>query len=649
MSSGKSELRLNVLQIDHNQARQDSAGSDLQFDKNFIQVLEESIPSGISVIDESGKQVYVNEYFCKMIGRDKAELIGQTPPYVYWCDDDIYNINKAFTQTLENNAPKGGFDLVFCNREKGKIYVNLIISSFKQQSGRRFYLANVIDITDRKKTEEELIKSKLLLMSSLECHQETIIFSTDRNYNYLYFNKAHAEAMKFAYNTDIKQGGNFIDYISSDDDRILLKENLDLSLAGHSTSFIQIFGDSNRAYYECFVNPIINEQNEIVGSTILARNITSRIEMEQARNESETKFREIIDQINDAITVFDQKGQIIIWNNGAERICGIRREDVLTRNIIDVQLQLTPPPYNRRETIENAINPILTLESSERFNQIIDSEIIPLDSENKRHIQSMIFPVKLNENYLFCSVVRDVTELKRYEKELLRVSQGKDRFYSMIAQYLYTPFNVFNDFSKLMAEELDNLPIKEIQKMARMMSNSASNLYGLLDNLLQWTRMNQGKISFEPQFLNLKLTCHESVSILKSDNKLNVPDINYFIGDEVKVFADKYMLKTIFSNILSYIIRHSKSDSIIDVIANQDNSGIEISIQDDASDLNQENLDEIFNSSLITSEKDAAEEKGMTLSLMLCKDFVEKHGGRIWVASQNGRCNEIKFTLPDRS
>jgi len=638
MSTGKSEFSLHGLQIDNN----------LQFDLNFIQALEESIPSGICVIDERGEQVYVNESFCRMFGWDKSELLGKKPPFVYWSDDDINDISKAFRLTLDNKAPKEGFDLVFRNKKNEKIYVSVFVSSFKQQSDRTFYLANVIDITERKKAEEELTKSRLFLMSSLESQLGIIIFSTDRNYNYIYFNKAHAEAMKFAYDADVEPGRNFIDYVSSADDRIRLKKNLDLALTGKPTTFIQTFGDTNRAYYECFVNPIINEHNEIVGSTILARNITSRIETEQAQIESETKFREIIDQINDAITVFDQKGQIIIWNNGAERICGVRREDVLSRDIIDVQLQLTPPPNNKRNIIAKTINGILSMEAPERFNQIIDSEIIPLNSDSKRYIQSMVFPVRLNENYLFCSVVRDVTELKRYEKELFRVNQEKDRFYSMIAQYLYTPFNVFNNFSKLMAEELDNLPIKEIQKMARMMSNSASNLYGLLDNLLQWTRMNQGKIAFEPQLLNLKATCQESVSVLDSGNELSEFIMNYYIGEEIQAFADKFMLKTIFTNIVSYFIKRSKTKCHIDILADVGNAEIEISIQSETSDLNHENLNEIFSSSYFTSGRSASEEEGITLSLLLCKDFVEKHGGRIWFTSQNGSPDEIRFTLPER-
>ena len=648
MSFNQSEFRSHNPDVEYKLSDPASSGSNFQSETDFIQALENSIPSGIAVIDEDGTQVYVNQSFCRLVGWDKAELLGKRPPFVYWSDDDIHNINKAFRQTLENNAPPAGFDLVFCNRKKEKINVNVIVSSFKGQSDRTFFLANVCDITDRKNTEEELIKSRLFLLSSLESQQETIIFLTDRNYNYLYFNKAHAVSMKFAYAADIKQGCSFIDYISSEDDRKFIKESLDLALTGQSSSFIQTFGDANRAYYECSVNPIKNERNEVIGSTVLAKNITERIQAEKARKESETKFKEIIDQINDAILVFDDKGQIIIWNMGAERICGVKREDALTKNVIDVQLQLTPPPYNKREIIEKAITGILTLKTPERFNQIIDSEIITLNAGEKKQIQTIVFPVKLNEAYLFCSVIRDVTELKRYEKELLRVNQEKDRIYSMIAQYLYTPFNVFNNFSKLMAEELDNLPIKEIQKMARMMSKSASNLYDLLDNLLQWTKTNQGKITFEPQLLNLKTTILESVTTIKYGNKLNGNNVNYFIEDEIMAYADKFMLKTVFTNILSYIINRSKSGSINDVFVNKSNSEIEISIRNETSRLNHENINEIFTSASIASDKGTIEEGGTTLSLLLCRDLVEKHGGRIWAESQNGSCNEIKFVLPER-
>ncbi|MCX6262094.1 MAG: PAS domain S-box protein, partial [Bacteroidia bacterium] len=228
----------------------DKTAASFQNEKSFRQAIENSIPSGIAVIDETGKQVFVNQSFCKMVGWDEEELLGKGPPYAYWPQQDIQNLNNAFEQTLKRNVPREGFDLVYQHKNGNQIPVNIIVSPFFQENDQTFFLANVIDITERKKTEEALIKSKLLLMSSIESQKETIIFSTDQDYHYMYFNKAHWDSMKFAYSKDIKTGMNILDCITSDNDRKVIKENLDHALRGESSSQIQTFGNVNRAYYE---------------------------------------------------------------------------------------------------------------------------------------------------------------------------------------------------------------------------------------------------------------------------------------------------------------------------------------------------------------------------------------------------------------
>jgi light-regulated signal transduction histidine kinase (bacteriophytochrome) len=288
----------------------------------------------------------------------------------------------------------------------------------------------------------------------------------------------------------------------------------------------------------------------------------------------------------------------------------------------------------------------LNNETPERFNQIIDSEIVSLDSGKLKNIQSMVFPIELNGDNLFCSVIRDTTEIKRYEKELLRVSAEKDKFYSTIAQYLYTPFNVFNNFSQLMAGELDNLPIREIQKMAKMMSKSASNLYSLLDNLLQWTKLNQGKIPFEPQIVNLKKISQEAVSIFKPEDNSEEIKIHHFIDDRINVYADNFMLKTVLRNLVTYAMKSSDGDRQIDILALESPSEITISVLNNGIGIKPDYLKNPFDISEIQSAIGAAEEKGTTLGLMLCKELVEKHKGKIWMESGNGKSNEYKFTLP---
>jgi PAS domain S-box-containing protein len=646
MNFNEPEPGLNNVEISNNTAEPDNLAESFQKELSFRKAIENSIPSGIAVIDEKGRQVYANQSFCRMLGWNEDELLYQVPPYVYWSMQDIENIESAFRQTLNNNAPKEGFDLVFTHKNGTLIPVNVIISPFRQEESGTFYLANVIDISERKKSEEALKKYQLFLESSIESQKDMIIFSVDKDYNYLYFNKAHRDAMLFAYNKNIKPGLNFLDFVSSDDDRILLKDNVDRALRGESHSLIQTFGKANLAYYEVFFNPIVNETGEIIAVSGLARNITERMQAQQSLKDSETKFKEIINQINDAIVVFDDKGKIIIWNRGAEQIYGFKAKDVLDKDILDIQIQLIPPPYNDRSVIEKAIDGIITQKTPEIFNQIIDSEIIRSDSGKLRNIQSMVFPIKLNGDYLFCSVIRDTTEIKRYEKELIRISSEKDKFYSIIAQYLYTPFNVFNNFSKLMAEELDSLPIKEIQKMAGMMSKSASNLYGLLDNLLQWTRMNQGKIPFMPHKMNLKKVSHDAISVLKPDDESKDFKINYFINEDIIVFADIYMLKTILRNLVSCVLKFSGNDVQIDISARQTTEQILISVLENKNGISSEHLKNLFDISQIHTAIGAAEEKGMTLGLLLCKEFVEKHGGKIWVESKNDNGAEFTFTLP---
>jgi PAS domain S-box-containing protein len=646
MSSNDPKPRLENPELEINDIVSAELEVSLQKELAFRKAIENSIPSGIAVVDDQGKQVYVNKSFCKMVGWDEDELIGKSAPYVYWSQKDNENINNALLQTLNSNVPKEGFDLVFCHKSGKLIPVNVIISPFVQHDSKTFWLANVIDITERKKTEEALTKSQMLLRSSIESQKGTIIFSLDKNYHYLYFNKAHSEAMKFAYNADIKTGVNFLDCVSKEDDRKLLKANFDLAFKGESNSIIQTFGDTNIDYYEVYFSPIVNERDEIIGCSNLARNISERKKTEQALKDSEVKFKEIIDQISDVLIVFDEQGKIVIWNKGAEQVTGLKADDTLNRSIVDIQYQLTPPSTRDITLIEKGIKGIITQQTPEIFNRNIDSEIISLNPEKLKNIQSNVFPVKLNGYNLFCTIIRDTTEIKRYEKELLRISADKDKFYSIIAQYLYEPFNLFHNYTNTMVAELDTLSIREIQKMILAMNKSATNLYSLLDNLLQWTRINQGKITFSPQKLYFQKVSRDAVSILKPDLDAKNITVNHLAADNLTVFADIIMLKTILRNLVLNLIKSTGSNGHIDINAVQTPSDVAISVFTSGMGKIPEYILRLFTASHNNSTFGTPEEKGTSLGLLLCKEYVAKHGGKIWVENVNSKESEFKFTLP---
>jgi len=150
MKNDPPEQRIKELELLVSNLTSRNTVAALQKEMSFRQAIEKAIPSGIAVVDSSGKQVYVNHSFCKMFGWDEEDLLGKYPPYVYWAKQNIENLNKALKQTLNNNAPKEGFDLIFCHKNGKLIPVNVIISSFIQEKNKTFWLANVIDLSERK-------------------------------------------------------------------------------------------------------------------------------------------------------------------------------------------------------------------------------------------------------------------------------------------------------------------------------------------------------------------------------------------------------------------------------------------------------------------------------------------------------------------
>jgi PAS domain S-box-containing protein len=241
--------------------------------------LNKYIPAFIGFVNaETLKYEFVNDLYEKSFGLPREKIIG------CHVKDVIGEANYQFALKYINEV-KSGKSVSYENTfdiASGKRWLQVnyspVFDDFKKVIG--IAVVNY-DISERKQMEEEVIKSQLLLSSIIECQKDIIIFSIDKDYRYLHFNNAHLDAMKNAYNKDIRVGMNILDCITSEDDRIVAKNNYDRALAGESHSNIGIFGDSNPSYYESFFNPIRNDNNEIIGATGLARDITERKHSEE--------------------------------------------------------------------------------------------------------------------------------------------------------------------------------------------------------------------------------------------------------------------------------------------------------------------------------------------------------------------------------
>ena len=254
----------------------------------------------------------------------------------------------------------------------------------------------------------------------------------------------------------------------------------------------------------------------------------------------------------------------------------------------------------------------------------------------------------------FATTFSDITIRKQAEEKinlkneaLQKLNAEKDKFFSIIAHDLRNPFSGFLGLTQIMAEKLSDFTINQAQELAESMRDSASNLYRLLENLLQWSQVQRGTIPFNPEFKKLLTVVNESVAIILESANAKHIEIITMIPDGLTVFADINILQTVIRNLVSNAVKFTPKGGKVSLTAktNDDNS-IEISVQDTGIGVSQKQIENLFRIDVQTSRKGTEGEPGTGLGLLLCKEFVEKHAGRIWVESNEGKGSIFNFTLP---
>ena len=252
------------------------------------------------------------------------------------------------------------------------------------------------------------------------------------------------------------------------------------------------------------------------------------------------------------------------------------------------------------------------------------------------------------------AISRDITDRKHAEQEInnknLELSKSlaeKDKFFSIIAHDLRSPFNTFLGFTEVMDEELDKLSKDQVQNMIQMLRKSAVNLFQLLENLLEWSRMQRGLINYSPVSYTLAPIIETYIQhVSESANKKGVT-INTVIPENLTVFADKNMLGSIIRNLASNAVKFTPRGGKINISARLSiNSEVEISIKDTGIGMTKTMVESLFQFESKTNREGTEGEPSSGLGLALCKDFIEKHNGILSVESEVGIGSTFYFTLP---
>jgi PAS domain S-box-containing protein len=500
-------------------------------------------------------------------------------------------------------------------------------------------------INEQNETEKALIREQYLLRTLMDNLPDHIYFK-DKESRFIRINKAHAKV--FGLNDPVQAiGKTDFDFFTNEhaqqafeDEQTIIKTGQMLQLEEKETHF-----DRPDTWVSTVKVPLHDTEGNIIGTFGISRDITEHKQIEKDLKKSEERYRTLIENMGEGVGLLNHEGIFEFANPGAEKIFEVERGGLDGLSLYDFL------PDKKNEIIEE-----LTQQRIQGKSSVYEHEIV-FKSGHRKFMLGTVTPRFDGEKFIGTfGIFRDITTRKQVEEEmksknelLIQAQAEKDKFFSIIAHDLRSPFNGFLGLTQIMAEDVLFLTKDELQNLAFSMRNSATNLYRLLDNLLEWARMQQGLISFNPKKLELLPIVDEIIMMMVEPAKRKEIKITADISADAVVYADIYILQTVIRNLVSNAVKFTHKGGEINVSAKAVNGfGVEISVTDTGIGMSPKMVNNLFKLDVQTNRKGTEGELSTGLGLMLCKEFVEKHGGKIWVESEEGKGSSFHFTIPNK-
>lgn len=359
---------------------------------------------------------------------------------------------------------------------------------------------------------------------------------------------------------------------------------------------------------------------------------------------SEKRYRRLFESAKDGILILDaETGKIVDVNPFLIELLGFSKERFIEKAIWEIGFF--------KDVVANQNNFIELQQKN-----YIRYEDLPLETANGKKINvefvSNVYLVD-NQKVIQCNI-RDITERKHTEvivkktnEELTKLNAEKDKFFSIIAHDLKSPFNGFLNLTELMADSTEKFSQAEFAEYSKSLNKAARILYKLLDNLLEWAQIQNGSIKFTPKDSDLFIIASQSIDTINQRAQQKRITIINEIGNNEKIYADEKMISSVLRNLISNAVKFTRTGGKIIVQSEQSNDTIKISVTDNGVGIPENDVKKLFKIEEKVSSKGTEGELSTGLGLLLCKEFIEMHSGKIWVESKENIGSTFYFTLPN--
>lgn len=230
-----------------------------------------------------------------------------------------------------------------------------------------------------------------------------------------------------------------------------------------------------------------------------------------------------------------------------------------------------------------------------------------------------------------------------------KLNADKDRFFSVVAHDLRGPFNPLLGLAKLLSQRAEVAPRDEVEELASGIHRSAQNVFALLENLLEWSRLQRGRLEYEPDNLPLWQIVEKNFELLEENAANKNITLRHEVNPSVFVYADQNMLNTVVRNLLSNALKFTPQGGEVSISARPSLKNpelLEVAVADTGVGITPENQEKLFRLDVSHTSRGTAKETGSGLGLIICQEMVEYNKGRIWIESEPGVGTTVKFTVP---
>lgn len=618
----------------------------LEESKENISITLNSIGDGVITTDLNGLIMNINPIAANLCGCHETEAIGK--PLL-----DVFKILNAHSRIKIGNPVE---KVLKTGKISGQSDDTILVSKFGQE-----YM--ISDTAAPIKNSLGEIKGVVLVFSDVtdKYNAEKIIRLNEKKFSSLFTNMNEGVAL---HELIFDESGNPIDYKIIDTNRafesqlgisskdVIGKQSrtaydveeppyfdiyLDVVLTGKSKVFETYFPPLKKHFsisvYQTYRN----------GFATIFEDITIRKRNEEALKEEQQISQFLLDNLPGIFYLFSYPElELSRWNKNFESVFGYNKDELAHMNIS----KLFNP--NTQELIISAIEGVI-----ENGINKVEASVL---SKNGNEIPFILTGVSLDikDKKYIMGIGLDNTEQKQAEleiqyknKELQRLNGEKDKLFSIIAHDLRSPFNSIIGFSSLLLEEIEDNEYGNINQYANIIQQSSQRAMSLLVNLMDWSKAQTGRFEFSPMNLEIDTLIGEALLLLKTNAEQKSITFSLNLESPTRIFADKGMISTVLRNLISNAIKFTFIKGEILISTKQIQNEIIVSIKDNGVGIHKDKIGSLFNSSENFTTNGTANEKGTGLGLLLCKEFVERHKGKIGVESEIGHGSTFYFTIPN--